>query len=284
MAYKPPGELPSIMVGMGQGKAHQSLVPRIVMTFLAGAYIALGGFLAVRLGAGYDYGQWGAFGKMIFASVFPVGLLLVVVCGGDLFTGNCMTLSAATGKKKISLGLGLYSGIFSWLGNFVGALFVAYALAYASGLIFDTATVGGEKTMPWAESIVKIANTKCHLPFWEAFWRGVGCNWCVCIAVYAAAAAEDIGGKFIALWFPVMAFVALSMEHCVANMFFIPLGLFTGADARYLAAVEAGKLPALTADWGSFMVDNLIPVTLGNFVGGAVLVAFAYLFAFGKKA
>ena len=130
--------------------------------------------------------------------------------------------------------------------------------------------------MPWASAAVGIANSKCALTFGEAFWRAVGCNWMVCIAVYAAAAAEDISGKILALWFPTMAFVAMGMEHCVANMFFVPLGLWTGSDPRYLEMVQAGLATPLTTSWGSFFINNLIPVTLGNIAGGAILVAGIY--------
>lgn len=265
----------------GRAKCANGALAAAGLTFLAGAYIALGGFLALRSGAFFPPDLFGNAGKLVFAAVFPLGLVLVVICGADLFTGNCMMLTTACSCRKATPFQILRSGAMSWGGNFVGALFVAWFIAYASGLVFDT--VGQAKSMPYAESIVNIANGKCHLGFSEAFWRGVGCNWLVCLAIYAALAAEDVMGKIAALWFPTMAFVALGMEHCIANMFFIPLGIWTGTDERYLALVSSGKAPALTASWNTFFSDNLLPVTLGNIAGGAVLVAGVYLMIYRKE-
>lgn len=269
----------------GIGRTRQSLLQTAALTFLAGAYIALGGFLAVRCGLALPWEVWGSMGKFIFAAVFPLGLMLVVVCGADLFTGNCMTLAAARLQKEISIKDSFLSGLYAWLGNFAGALFVAVCMVWATGLIFDKApAAAGMSSMPWADALVKLANAKTSLGFMEAFWRAVGCNWLVCLAVYAAYAAKEVAGKILALWFPTMAFVALGMEHCIANMFFIPAAILTGTDPRYAALVEAGQAAPLTASWSSFFVDNLIPVTLGNIAGGAILVALLYTFVHGKLA
>lgn len=272
-------EILEATVKMGLSKANQSSVSRLANTVLAGMYIAIGGFLAIRVGLTLPWDTWGGMSKFMFGAVFPLGLMLVVLCGADLFTGSCMTLTTAAAKGKISLGQSIYSGAAAWIGNFIGALFVAYFIAYASGIIFETA--GG--TMPWANAAVNLANSKCHHEFWDAFWRAVGCNWLVCLAVFAAAASTETAGKIIALWFPTMAFVALGMEHCIANMFFIPLAIFTGSDARYTALVEQGKAVALNTDWATFFTANLVPVTLGNIVGGSVLVAMLYLMAHYKS-
>ena len=269
----------------GIGRTRQSLLQTAALTFLAGAYIALGGFLAVRCGLALPWEVWGSMGKFIFAAVFPLGLMLVVVCGADLFTGNCMTLAAARLQKEISIKDSFLSGLYAWLGNFAGALFVAVCMVWATGLIFDKApAAAGMSSMPWADALVKLANAKTSLGFMEAFWRAVGCNWLVCLAVYAAYAAKEVAGKILALWFPTMAFVALGMEHCIANMFFIPAAILTGTDPRYAALVEAGQAAPLTASWSSFFIDNLIPVTLGNIAGGAILVALLYTFVHGKLA
>ena len=269
----------------GIGRTRQSLLQTAALTFLAGAYIALGGFLAVRCGLALPWEVWGSMGKFIFAAVFPLGLMLVVVCGADLFTGNCMTLAAARLQKEISIKDSFLSGLYAWLGNFAGALFVAVCMVWATGLIFDKApAAAGMSSVPWADALVKLANAKTSLGFMEAFWRAVGCNWLVCLAVYAAYAAKEVAGKILALWFPTMAFVALGMEHCIANMFFIPAAILTGTDPRYVALVEAGQAAPLTASWSSFFVDNLIPVTLGNIAGGAILVALLYTFVHGRLA
>lgn len=269
----------------GIGRTRQSALATAALTFLAGAYIALGGFLAVRCGLALPWEVWGSMSKFIFAAVFPLGLMLVVICGADLFTGNCMTLAAGGMQNEVSWGAALRSGVYAWVGNFAGALFVAVSMVWATGLIFDKApAVAGMSAMPWAEALVKLANTKTSLGFMEAFWRAVGCNWLVCLAVYAAYAAKEVAGKILALWFPTMAFVALGMEHCVANMFFIPAAILTGTDPRYTALVAAGDAAPLTATWSGFFIDNLIPVTLGNIAGGAILVAVAYTLVHGKLA
>lgn len=268
------GELIDTAAAGGATRASQTLPATLAMSFLAGAYIALGGFLAVRCGAMLPWEVWGSMGKLVFAMVFPLGLMLTVICGADLFTGNCLSLTAAWERKTVSILEATRSGVLSWIGNFAGALFVAWAMAVASGLIFETAG----NTMPWAASLVKLANAKTALPFDEAFWRAVGCNWLVCLAVFAAYSAKDTAGKIVALWIPTMAFVALGMEHCVANMFFIPAALMTAADPRYAALAAVGQVPELTATVNTFLIDNLIPVTLGNIVGGAVLVAGFYCF------
>ncbi|MEG2515897.1 MAG: formate/nitrite transporter family protein [Acidaminococcaceae bacterium] len=283
MSLKPMNELLPVISNGGTGRTKQSLLSTVGLTFLAGAYIALGGFLAVRLGSALPVAIWGSAAKFIFAAVFPLGLMLVLLCGADLFTGNCMSLAAAWYKKAISSRQVVASGVYSWLGNFVGAAFVAYFMAYASGIIFESVQQNGQAVMPWASAIVGLANGKCALSFGEAFWRAVGCNWMVCIAIYAAAAAEDVGGKIMALWFPTMAFVAMGMEHCIANMFFVPLGIWTGSDPRYLELVNAGLALPLKATWSSFFVGNLLPVTLGNIVGGAVLVAGIYTIVHKKQ-
>lgn len=273
-------EILNATVSMGVSKANQCWIARAANTLLAGMYIAIGGFLAIRIGLALPWEQWGGMSKLIFGAVFPLGLMLVVLCGADLFTGSCMTLATAQAKQKISFGQTVFTLATSWLGNLAGALFVAFFIAYLSGLIFESA--GG--TMPWAAAVVNLANAKCSLGFTEALLRGVGCNWLVCLAVFAAAASTETIGKIAALWFPTMAFVALGMEHCIANMFFIPLGILTGTDPRYIALVEAGKAAALKADFYSFAVGNLIPVTIGNIVGGSVLVGMLYLAANIKKA
>ena len=266
----------------GIGRTKQTALQTAALTFLAGAYIALGGYLAVRCGLALPWDVWGSMGKLVFAAVFPLGLMLVVICGADLFTGNCMTLTAAKTQGQIGIGQSFLSGAYSWIGNFAGALFVAVCMVWASGLIFEKAGIGVTATMPWADGLVKLANGKTSLSFMEAFWRAVGCNWLVCLAVYASYAAKEVAGKIIALWFPTMAFVAMGMEHCIANMFFIPAAILTGTDARYLTLVQAGQATALTADWQTFFTDNLIPVTLGNIAGGAILVTVIYTFVHGK--
>ena len=154
-------EILNATVSMGVSKANQCWIARAANTLLAGMYIAIGGFLAIRIGLALPWEQWGGMSKLIFGAVFPLGLMLVVLCGADLFTGSCMTLTTAQAKQKISFGQTVFTLATSWLGNFAGALFVAFFIAYLSGLIFESA--GG--TMPWAAAVVNLANAKCSLGF-----------------------------------------------------------------------------------------------------------------------
>ncbi|MBA7517274.1 putative formate transporter 1 [subsurface metagenome] len=248
MAFMPPSAIAEEAVGLGKAKTLMGWGRLLVLGFLAGAYIAFGSQLAVTTAAGIP---WIGLQKLIFGAVFPVGLMLVVIAGSELFTGNCMLPVIACLQKK-----GRWRGLAknwlgSYIGNFAGAVFCAYFLAVATGLFL---------TEPWYGYISSIAQTKCSLSFAEAFWRGVGCNWLVCLAVWLAIGSEDIVGKVFAIQFPIMAFVALGFEHSVANMFFIPAGIF---------ATNA-------VTWGAFLIDNLLPVTLGNIVGGGLFVAVIY--------
>lgn len=273
MSCKSSHEILEATAKAGEQKCSMSFLSGVLMAFLAGAYIALGSFLALKTGNFFSVDLWGNVGRLAFAVVFPLGLLLVVVCGADLFTGNCLVLVTAGAKRSANWGRIACVGVVSWCGNFAGAAFVAYFMAYETGLAMDCTA-----------NIVNLANSKCSLEFSEAFWRGVGCNWLVCLALYAATAADDVMGKAIAIWFPVMGFVALGMEHCIANMFFVPLGLIVGSDVLYgVSPVAQNSLPELTASWSSFFIDNLLPVTLGNIVGGALFVAGSYLVIHRKR-
>lgn len=272
--------------GAGAARCNQSVKACIILGFFAGAYIAFGGVLALRAAGAMPLEFWGSFQKFVFGGVFPVGLMLVVIGGADLFTGNCMTVTGALLDKRITVLQLLRSWIYSWFFNLVGSLFVAFCLGYLTGLFFEsviakTATGADALRYPWAEFTVKLANAKCALPWMDAFWRAIGCNWLVCLAVFMAFSTDEAIGKIFGIWFPIMAFVAIGFEHSVANMAFIPLGLFNGTDPRYLASVEALGAAKLTASWMSMFVNNLIPVTIGNIVGGGIFVAGLYFTNFG---
>ncbi len=145
-----------------------------------------------------------------------------------------------------------------YLGNFIGSLIVAYFLVYLTEVLMNS---------PSLDSAINIAVAKTSNPFYKTFLKGIACNWMVALAMWLAYAAKDITGKILGIWFPVMAFVAMGFEHCVANMFFIPVAIFHGADIT----------------WMDFIVKNLIPATLGNIVGGALFVGTAYWYAYDKK-
>mgnify|MGYP005832044637 CR=1 FL=1 len=209
--------------------------------------------------------------KFAAGAVFPVGLMLVVIGGSELFTGNCMFAPLAVLNKEASWKGLAVNWTLVYIGNFIGSIFIAYFLAYQTGL-FDA--------MPWAGWAATVANGKCGLDFMTAFLRGIGCNWLVCLAVWLAVSADDVIGKIFACWFPIMAFVTIGFEHCVANMFFIPLGLLVANDPAIAAqlATAGVKTANLIGTEGiyNFFIVNLIPVTLGNIVGAMLFVACAY--------
>ncbi|MDD4875821.1 MAG: formate/nitrite transporter family protein [Dehalococcoidales bacterium] len=261
MAFKSPKEIAEAACAAGTAKTQMSWGKLLVLGVLAGAYIAFGAQLAVTAAAGAPWpGEFPGLQKLVFASVFPVGLMLVIIAGSELFTGNCAipVIACFNGQAKWS-GL-IKNWVLVYIGNFIGALIVAFFLANLTGLLDKE---------PWNSYIGNIAGAKCSLSWGAAFWRAVGCNWLVCLAVWMAISSDNIAGKILAIWWPIMAFVALGFEHSVANMFFVPAGIM----------ISSGT----TATWGAFIANNLIPVTLGNIVGGGVFVAGIYWFLYLRK-
>ena len=246
--------------GVAESKADTSVSKTFVLAILAGGYIAMGGLLAVVVGGGLPgiSAENPGIRKLLFGAVFPLGLILCAIAGADLFTGNTAyfipgLLSGKRSVKTIFKNWGIV-----YLGNFAGSVIVAFLFAYYTDVFGKD---------PWHASIINIGEHKTAAPFLKTFVKGIACNWMVALAMWLAYAAKDVSGKIIGIWFPIMAFVTMGFEHSVANMFFIPAAIFYGADVT----------------WASFIVDNLIPVTLGNIVGGALFVGTAYWFVYEKK-
>lgn len=258
MAYKSPRLTLQAVNLAGLTKAGLSFDKTIIMGFMAGAFIAFGGLLAVMVGGGVPGIRESNPGlqKLIFGGVFPMGLMLVVIAGAELFTGNTAISIPGVLSGKISWTAWLRNLFISYAGNLLGALFVAFFLAYQTRLLAAD---------PWLNFTIKIAEAKVSSGFYVLFLKGIGCNWLVCLSIWLAIASEEVAGKILGIWFPIMAFVALGFEHSIANMFFIPLGIFFGAQAT----------------WAQFFVVNLIPVTLGNIVGGSLFVGAAYWYVYG---
>lgn len=244
----------------GCRKASLPLSKIILQSVQAGAFIALGGILSVIVGYGFPGVTDGnpSMQRLMSGCMFPIGLILVVVLGAELFTGNNALLMPGfmTGK------MGWRSVAKNWatvyFGNLAGALMFAYLLVYSCGL------TAGE---PYHSAISGIAEAKVAMPWLTIFFKGIGANWCVCLAVWLALSGHTLTEKAIGCFLPVMAFVVLGYEHCIANMFFIPMGMMEGANVTI----------------GQFIVNNLIPATLGNIVGGAVFVGCVNALAHIKK-
>jgi len=243
-------------VAAGIKKANMDTGKIFGLGLMSGAHIGFGAFLMLTVGGqcpglaatnpGLQKIVAGAFG-------LPFGLMMTLVTGAELFTGNTAMVTTAVAEGKADGGQLAKSWLVSYAGNFLGSVGLA-ALVAAGG------------TLAASGAPVATAVAKTSLSFKQAFVRGILCNWLVCMAVYMASMAKDLPGKIVAIWFPISAFIALGLEHSVANMFIVPLGILSGA--------------AVT--WKAFLLKNLLPVTLGNIVGGAALVAGAYSFAYGK--
>ena len=249
---------------VGVAKATSPWLSVFVLGILAGAYIGFGGLLSTTVT--FDAAaKWGiGFSKILAGGAFSVGLMLVVIAGAELFTGNNLMVSSVM-MREITLGTMSKRWAVVYLANFIGSIFLAL-LFYYSGL-WKT----GDGAL--GAAAVKIAYNKVALSFGEALWRGIGCNWLVCLAVWMALAARQIIGKIFAIFFPIMAFVAIGFEHSVANMYFIPTGilLMNGAGFTNVPGVDPNVL-----GWVNFLWMNLLPVTIGNIIGGVVFVGMSY--------
>lgn len=238
-------------------KKYLTPTPRLVLLgVLAGAYIAVGGLLATMASAGMmGLGETNPFiPKLLGAMLFPLGLILVVLVGAELFTGNTATLIPATLRGEVPRSYFVKNWAIVYVSNLVGALLLSYLIAYRTGIL------QGEV---YTSYLCRVAEAKVSLSWEQVFWRGVGANWLVCLAVWLGLSSRGMLGRLVGLWWPVMAFVAIGLEHSIANMHIIPTAIFYGADVS----------------WVSFVWNNLIPATLGNIVGGALLVGAAYTYA-----
>lgn len=205
-------------------------------------------------------------------AIFPVGLMLVLICGADLFTGNVL-IAVPVAEKKVKIKNMLRNWLIIYTSNLFGAAIIAFLIFSAGLLDTNNFMLGGYA--------LKVAATKASLPFGKALASGILCNFLVCIAVWMSFAAKDIAGKILAIWFPIMAFIVGGFEHCVANMYYFSIALFAKSNPQYASAFKLTeeKLAHINA---AGIVSNLIPVTLGNIIGGALFVGLAFWFAFKR--
>jgi formate/nitrite transporter len=259
-----PAEIARRVRDVGVSKAKLSTANLLALAVLAGAFIGIGACFSTLAVTGSDAG----FGttRLIAGLVFSLGLILVIVGGAELFTGNNLIAMAWADRSVTSAEI-LRNWLLVYIGNFVGA-FLTVLLVVLSGIwkLGDHA-VGA--------TAVSIAAAKCGLPFVEAFFRGVLCNALVCMAIWLCFSARSTTDRILSIVFPITAFVALGFEHSIANMYFIPLGILLGGEP----ALQGSLLNGAGITWLDF-ARNLVPVTLGNIVGGTVLVAGLYWFIY----
>lgn len=264
-----PAQVAQKFCEVGVGKCRLPLKKMFLLAILAGVFIAFGGqlFLLVSSDSTMGFG----FTRFLGGSVFTVGLMMVVVGGAELFTGNNLALIAAL-DKKITWWELLRAWIIVYLGNFAGSILIAALLFWGGTWALNGNLVGS--------TALKVASSKVSLTFAQAFFRGILCNWLVCIAVWMAMASKDVIGKLFAIYFPIMAFVASGFEHSVANMFFLPYGIFLKSVSKVVEATGKTLSDFASVNWGTLFTKNLIPVTLGNIIGGAFFVGFIYWFVY----
>ena len=236
---KKPKEIAESYISIGKAKTETGIVKTFILAAFAGAFIALAG-VGSTFGGVY-------LNKVAGAAIFPGGLAMVLIAGSELFTGNCLLIIPLL-KREVSFLKVLKNLGVVYLGNFVGACLVAVLATYSG--VFSSDAVKA--------AVIAAAENKASLNFGQAFLRGVLCNVLVCIAVWMSFAADTVGGKIAALFFPIMLFVVAGFEHSVANMYYLPAG--------YLTALFYGVDTSFTVE--SALLFNLLPVTLGNVVGG----------------
>ena len=215
--------------------------------------------------------------RTVAGAVFPIGLMLIVLLGGELFTGNCL-ISMAVYDKKAKLKGMIRNLTIVYISNFIGAALMAWMINNCSQLNFSDGGAGA--------FTIKVALGKVGIDPIQAIVSGILCNVLVCLAIFMAATAKDVAGKCIAIFFPIFVFVISGFEHCVANMYYIPAGIFAAQNPLY--AAKATELYGITAEQLSglnfgTMFSNLVPVTIGNVIGGMVFVGLLYWYLYRKK-
>ena len=260
----------------GIAKGNMDIFSTFTLAVMAGIFIALGA--AFFTFAIHDSTLSVGLTKLIGGFVFSLGLILVIITGAELFTGNNLIVMAFV-SRKITSGQLLRNWGIVFIGNLVGSLIVVFLVFLTGQWIAGGATVGVTALM--------IANAKVNLTFWQAISKGILCNILVCLAVYLCFSGRSVTDKIMAILFPITAFVALGFEHSVANMYFIPAGLLLKQSPEVLAATQEilGEIPDLSnLTMNGFLVNNLLPVTIGNIIGGTIFVGMAHWFLFLRPA
>ena len=292
MVFNPPV---AIVAKAGDAGKYKTGLPQwnmLLRGFMSGAYIAMGGALATVCSTGIAYsaaqitagavpGGFASAGvaQLILGAVFPVGLIITVLTGAELFTGDAMLAPMAAFIHKVSWMNVLNLWVCVYIGNLIGSIFWAYLMATGPFVSFDAAGVA--TVTAFGTRAIAIAGAKVSyvgmMGMWSAFMKGIGCNYLVNLAILLGICADDMVGEFFGIWFPIMAFVSMGLEHSIANMYFIPAGIFTQG-----FITDPTKLNA-SVNWVAMWTSNLIPVTLGNIVGAFFFVGVLYWVAFRKE-
>lgn len=231
-----------------------------ILAILGGVFIAFGGLLSIMVAGGSPGIGTSNPGliKFVSGALFPVGLIMVSITGADLFTSDCAAFTYSALQKHLNLKTFFKYLLLSYIFNFLGTQIVAFLLSHEAGLLSKE---------PWQSYLLYYSEAKVNQDFIKVFLKGIGANWLVCLGMFMGYSAKDTISKCIAIWIPVMLFVTLGYEHSIANMFFIPSAIYSGADIL----------------WWEFILYNLLPATIGNFIGGALLVGCVYWYIYLKE-
>lgn len=268
MNHLKPAETLDALMKAAELKASMPLKRIIIFGIFAGVYIAFAG-------AGANMASFNllanpetfGLGKILSGTIFTVGLMLVVLGGAELFTGNT-TMIAAVAEKRITASSMLKNWIIVYICNFIGGVLIAFMVYYSGGLNAGNGLLGA--------MTVKIASGKVNLEFGQALVSGIMCNWLVCMAVWLSTGAQTTIGKIFSIFFPIWLFVTAGFEHSVANMFFIPAGIFASGNELFVSLSGVSQDILSNLNWSGMLINNLFPVTIGNIIGGSVCVAIGY--------
>ena len=269
-----PSEMAVLAEYVGVTKAHMSIVKTTSLAVLAGAFIDFGAVFSTIVTAGSTM----SFGvtKLLGGITFSLGLILVVIGGAELFTGNNLMIMAWA-NRKIKTTLVLKNWLFVYAGNMIGATSIVILIILSGHYLFGGGIIGSK--------ILHIAKSKCELGFTQAIVLGILCNILVCLAIWLCYSSKSAHGKILAIIFPITAFVAAGFEHSIANMYFIPMGILVKewADPELWNLIQSSPQQFESLNWSNFFVGNLLPVTIGNIIGGAIFVGLAYWFIYLRK-
>lgn len=264
MAMNSPAKVADDYLAASVGKATSPAGRLFVLGISAGLLIGLGAVVSSTAAHGLD--NTGMV-RMVSGLLFPVGLCMVILMGTELFTGNALMVTAAI-DGRITWGQLLRNWGVVYVGNFVGAVGLAALMAF-----FGQLDIGGGALAVYT---AKVAAYKASLPWANAFVLGIFCNLLVCVAVYMGNTSQHTSGKILGIFVPIFTFVCSGFEHCVANMYYIPAGIFANMNAAYTGLIAQAGIDTAVLDFGTFFAANLVPVTLGNIVGGALVGLVMY--------
>lgn len=259
-----PQEITDNYLKVSVGKAESPAWRLFVLAIMAGVLVGLGAVASSTAAHGMPEA---GMTRLVTGAVFPIGLIMIVLLGTELFTGNALMVTAAI-SGDITWGLLLRNWGIVYVGNFIGALALAALMAF-----FGQLDIGGGALAVYT---AKVAASKCMLPWINAFVLGIFCNLMVCVAIYLGNTAHDTAGKILGIFFPIFGFVVAGFEHCIANMYYIPAGIFANMNPVYANLIADAGINTAVLDFGTFITANLVPVTLGNIIGGVVVGLVMY--------